>query len=145
MFKHILLPTDGSQLSEIAIQEGIELAKAINARVTGFHVLPEFPEFTYRPEMLGDVREEFTGDSRARATQYLRVIEEAANKARVRCDTGYTSSAHPYEAIIRAAEENGCDLILMASHGRRGVQGLLIGSETHKVLTHTKIPVLVYR
>jgi nucleotide-binding universal stress UspA family protein len=145
MFKHILLPTDGSQLSEIAIQEGIELAKAINARVTGFHVLPEFPEFTYRPEMLGDVREEFTGDSRARATQYLRVIEEAAIKARVRCDTGYTSSAHPYEAIIRAAEENGCDLILMASHGRRGVQGLLIGSETHKVLTHTKIPVLVYR
>jgi nucleotide-binding universal stress UspA family protein len=145
MFKHILLPTDGSQLSEIAIQEGIELAKAINARVTGFHVLPEFPAFTYHPEMLGDIKEEFAGDSRARATQYLRVIEEAANKARVRCDTGYTSSAHPYEAIIRAAEENGCDLILMASHGRRGVQGLLIGSETHKVLTHTKIPVLVYR
>jgi len=145
MFKHILLPTDGSELSEIAIQEGIQLAKAISARVTGFHVLPEFPEFAYRPEMLGDIKEEFTGDSRARAMQYLRVIEEAANRARVRCDTGYTSSAHPYEAIIRAAEENGCDLILMASHGRRGVQGLLIGSETHKVLTHTKIPVLVYR
>jgi nucleotide-binding universal stress UspA family protein len=145
MFKHILLPTDGSQLSEMAIQKTMQFAKAINAKVTGFHVLLEFPEFTYRPEMLGGTREEFTGDSRARAAQYLRVIEEAANKAGVRCDTGYTSSAHPYEAIIRAAEENGCDLIMMASHGRRGVQGLLIGSETQKVLTHTRIPVLVYR
>ena len=145
MFKHILLPTDGSQLSEIAIQTGIQFAKGINARVTGFHAMPEFHVFTYHPEMLGDTKEEFTGDSRARAAQYLRVIEEAANKAGVRCDTGYTTSAHPHEAIIRAAEENGCDLIMMASHGRRGVQGLLIGSETHKVLTHTKIPVLVYR
>ncbi len=145
MFKHILLPTDGSQLSEIAIQKGIQFAKAVNARVTGFHVLPEFHVFTYRPEMLGDTKDEFTRDSRAHAAQYLRVIEQAAKEAGVRCDTGYTTSAHPYEAIIRAAEENGCDLIMMASHGRRGVQGLLIGSETHKVLTHTKIPVLVYR
>jgi nucleotide-binding universal stress UspA family protein len=145
MFKHILLPTDGSQLSEMAIQKGIQFAKAINARVTGFHVLPEFPEFTYRPEILEDTKEEFTGDPRARAAQYLKVIEEAANKAGVRCDTGYTKSAHPYEAIITAAEENGCDLIVMAFHGRRGVQALLIGSETHKVLAYTNIPVLVYR
>ena len=145
MFKHLLLPTDGSELSEIAIQKGIQFAKEINARVTGFHVLPEFHVFTYRTEMLEETREEFTRDARTRAAQYLSVIEKTATQAGVRCSTGYTTSAHPYEAIIRAAEENGCDLIMMASHGRRGVQALLIGSETHKVLTHSKIPVLVYR
>lgn len=145
MFKHLLLPTDGSELSEIAIQKGIQFAKEINARVTGLHVLPEFHVFTYRPEMLEETREEFTRDARTRAARYLSAIEKAANQAGVRCDTGYTTSAHPYEAIIRAAEENGCDLIMMASHGRRGVQALLIGSETQKVLTHSKIPVLVYR
>jgi nucleotide-binding universal stress UspA family protein len=145
MFKHLLLPTDGSELSEIAIQKGIQFAHEINARVTGFHVLSEFHVFTYRPEMLEETREEFMRDARTRASQYLSVIEKAANRAGVRCDTGYATSAHPYEAIIRAAEENGCDLIMMASHGRRGVQALLIGSETHKVLTHSKIPVLVYR
>src|SRR5205809_5762777 len=66
-------------------------------------------------------------------------------KAGVSCDTDYVTSSHPYEMIIKAAEKKGCDLIMMASHGRRGLQGLLIGSETHKVLTHTKIPVLVFR
>ena len=145
MFTRLLLPTDGSELSDIAIRKGIQFAKEINARVTGFHVLPEFHVFTYRPEMLEETREEFTRDARKRAAQYLSVIEGAANQAGVRCNTGYATSAHPHEAIIRAAEENGCDLIMMASHGRKGVHSLLIGSETHKVLTHTKIPVLVYR
>lgn len=145
MFKHILLPTDGSRGSEKAIRKALELAKSTGAKVTGFHVIPKFHVFTYRTEMLEDTREEYARDSRAHAQQYLAVIEKAAKQAGVSCETAYTTSDHPYGAIIQAAKRKGCDLIAMASHGRRGVQGLLLGSETQKVLTHSKIPVLVYR
>jgi nucleotide-binding universal stress UspA family protein len=145
MFRHILLPTDGSPLSEAAIQQGIEFAKGINAKVTGFHVMPEFHVFTYKTEMLEDTEGQFAKDSRAHAQKYLGVIERAAKDAGVTCDTAYVAHDHPYEAIIEAAKTNSCDLIMMASHGRRGAQGVLIGSETQKVLTHSKIPVLVYR
>lgn len=145
MFTHILLPTDGSPPSEAAIQQGMKLAKEINAKVTGFHAMPEFHVFTYKTEMLEDTKGQFARDSRAHAQQYLDAIETAAKEAGVTCDTTYATNDHPYEAIIEAAEKNGCDLIMMASHGRRGAKGVLIGSETQKVLTHTKIPVLVYR
>jgi nucleotide-binding universal stress UspA family protein len=145
MFKHILLPTDGSELSEAAIQKGIQFAKSINAEVTGFHVILPFHIFTLQMERLGDTKEEYERQSKVHAEQFLGVIKKAAEKVGVRCDTDYVISSHPYEMIIKAAEKKGCDLIMMASHGRRGLQGLLIGSETHKVLTHTKIPVLVFR
>jgi nucleotide-binding universal stress UspA family protein len=145
MFKHILLPTDGSALSEAAIQNGIKFAKSINARVTGLHVIPPFHFFTARPEAMSDTKEAYQKDSLAHAQQLLAVISQAAKEAGVPCDGIAEKADHPYEAIIAAAEKRGCDLILMASHGRRGVKGLLIGSETHKVLTHTKIPVLVFR
>jgi nucleotide-binding universal stress UspA family protein len=145
MFKHILLPTDGSELSEAAIQKGIQFAKSINAEVTGFHVILPFHVFTIQTEMLEDTKKQYESESKVHAEQFLGVIKKAAEKAGVRCDTDYVTSNHPYEMIIQAAEKKGCDLIMMASHGRRGVQGLLIGSETQKVLTHTKIPVLVFR
>jgi nucleotide-binding universal stress UspA family protein len=145
MFKHILLPTDGSERSEAAIQKGIQFAKSINAKVTGFHVILPFHAFTFQTEMLEDTKEQFERDSKAHAERFLDVIKKAAEEAGVRCDTDFVVASHPYDAIIKAAEEKGCDLILMASHGRKGVQGLLIGSETQKVLTHTKIPVLVVR
>ena len=145
MFKHILLPIDGSELSEAAIQKGIQFAKSINAEVTGFHVILPFHVFTIQTEMLEDTKKQYESESKVRAEQFLGVIKKAAEKAGVRCDTDYVTSNHPYEMIIQAAEKKGCDLIMMASHGRRGVQGLLIGSETQKVLTHTKIPVLVFR
>jgi nucleotide-binding universal stress UspA family protein len=145
MFKHLLLPTDGSELSEAAIRKGVQFAKTINAKVTGFYVMPEFHVFTYRTEMLEDTKEQFAKDCRAHADRFLAVIERAAKAAGVACDTALATSDHTYEAIIKAAEEKKCDLIMMASHGRSGVQGLLLGSETHKVLTHSKIPVLVYR
>lgn len=145
MFKHILLPTDGSELSEAAIQKGVQLAKSINAKVTGFHVILPFHVFTFQTEMLEDTKEQYEKDSKAHAERSLDVIKRTAEEAGVWCDTDYVIESHPYEAIIRAAEEGQCDLILMASHGRKGVQGLLIGSETQKVLTHTKIPVLVVR
>jgi nucleotide-binding universal stress UspA family protein len=145
MFKHILLPSDGSELSEATIQKGIQLAKSINAKVTGFHVILPFHVFSLQTEMLEDTKEQYERQSKVQAEQFLSVIKKAAEKAGVSCDTDYVTSNHPYEMIIQAAEKKGCDLIMMASHGRRGAQGLLIGSETQKVLTHTKIPVLVFR
>jgi nucleotide-binding universal stress UspA family protein len=145
MFKHILLPTDGSKFSEAAIRKGVEFAKSAGAKVTGFHVTPQFHVFTYRTEMLEDTREEFARDSRAHAEKYLAVIQKAAKDAGVACEVAYVNGDHPHEAIIKAAQERGCDLIMMASHGRKGVQGMLLGSETQKVLTHSQIPVLVYR
>jgi len=145
MFKHLLLPTDGSQLSEAAIQSGVQFAKSINAKVTGFYAMPQFHVFTYRTEMLADSKEEFAKDCKAHADRFLGVVLEAPKAAGVPCETALATSDHPYEAIIAMAEEKGCDLIMMASHGRRGVQGFLLGSETHKVLTHSKIPVLVFR
>ena len=145
MFKHLLLPIDGSKLSEAALQKGVEFAKSLNARITGFYVMPEFHIFTYRTELVEDTKEEFAKDCRIHADQFLAVVEKAAKAAGVACDTAVATSDHPYEAIIQAAEEKNCDLIMMASHGRRGMQGLLLGSETQKVLTHSKIPVLVYR
>lgn len=145
MFKHLLLPTDGSELSESAIRKGVEVAQAINARITGLYVIPEFHIFTYRTEMLEDTRDEYAQDCEAHAAQYLGVIERAAREAGVPSEKATATHDHPYEAIIKTAEERGCDLIVMASHGRRGVQGVLLGSETQKVLTHSRIPVLVCR
>ena len=145
MFKHLLLPTDGSPLSEAAIKKGVQFAKGINARITGFYVMPELRAFTYRTEMPEEGEEEFAKGGRVDAGQFLAVIERAAKAAGVACDTDVATSGHPYEAIIKAAEEKSCDLIVMASHGRRGVQGALLGSETQKVLTHSKLPVLMYR
>ena len=145
MFKHFLLPTDGSALSDAAIRKGLQLAKSINAKVTGIYVMPEFHVLAYGPEMLGDTQESYTKDCIAHSDQYRAMIVSAAKESGVVCDTVSATSDHPYEAIIKAAEKIGCDLIVMASHGRRGIQGLLLGSETQKVLTHSKIPVLVFR
>jgi nucleotide-binding universal stress UspA family protein len=145
MFKHVLLPTDGSPQSEAAIQQGIELAKETHARVTGIHVVPKFHVFTYQPEMLEDTREQYAKDSQATAAKILQSVENAARAAGVECDTVCAVSDEPYEAIIRTAEEKGCDLIAMASHGHKGIKGLLVGSETQKVLTHSHQPVIVLR
>lgn len=145
MFKHILLPTDGSDLSEIAIQKVMPFAKSINAKVTGFHVLPEYHVFTYRTEMLSDSEAEFARFGAVSAVRCLATIENAAKEAGVQCETAYVTSDHPYDEIIKAANAKGCDLIAMASHGRKGLQGFLLGSEAQKVLTHSKIPVLIFR
>ncbi len=145
MFKHILLATDGSRASEIAIQKTIELAKSINAEVSGISVSPEYHVFTYQMEMLATNKEAYMKESKEHVERYLAVIEDAAKAAGVPCDTLYVINDHPHEAIIQIAEEKRCDLIAMASHGRKGLQNLLIGSETQKVLANSKIPVLVFR
>ena len=142
MFKHLLIPTDGSELSEAAIQAGVQFAKTINAKVTGFYAMPMFNMLVHGPA--GSI-EDFVRDCKAHADRFLAVITRAAKAADVPCETALQTSDQPYEAIIATAKEKGCDLILMASNGRRGVQAFLLGSETQKVLTHSKIPVLVFR
>ncbi len=145
MFKHLLLPTDGSPRSEAAIQKGVTFAKSINAKVTGLHVIPAIPMVAYPAVVMEWTRQEYEARFKAQAERYLSVVEEAARKAGVTFDLAYVTSDHPYAAIIKAAKQKGCDLIVMASHGRRGPEAVLLGSETQKVLTHSQIPVLVYR
>jgi nucleotide-binding universal stress UspA family protein len=145
MFKHILLPTDGSPLSEAAMRKGIQFAKAVSAKVTGFCVTPLLHDFSYESKFGLELTEQAKADSHAAAVRCLVAVETAAKEAGVACETVQEKSDQPYEAIIEAAQARGCDLIIMASHGRRGAGALLIGSETQKVLTHSRIPVLVYR
>jgi len=145
MYKHLLIPTDGSELSGAAVREGMRLARAIGARVTVLTVTPPFHAATLDAAMLTSVPEHYDEDCKAAAERYLRVAKEAAANADVRGDYLHVVSDYPYEAIVDTAGRAGCDLIFMASHGRRGVAALLLGSETTKVLTHSKIPVLVCR
>lgn len=145
MFKHILIPTDGSETAKRAIQQAVTFAKDCGAEVTGLNVMPEYSIYAYQAEMLVDVREGYDRECIAYAEKCLADIKDAAAKAGVQCDAYHVTSAFPYEAIIQAAQEKHCDLIAMASHGRKGVKGFLLGSETQKVLTHSQIPVLVYR
>jgi nucleotide-binding universal stress UspA family protein len=138
MFKHILIPTDGSDLSKDAVQYGISLAKEVNAKVTGITV------YAVHPDMLTETPESCKKRMTTNAMKYLEQVKDAA-KAGVVCDTVQVEHEHPFQAIIEAAKSKGCDLIVMASHGRRGVSAIVPGSETLKVLTHSTIPVLVYR
>jgi nucleotide-binding universal stress UspA family protein len=145
MFKHILLPTDGSELSADAVQHGIRFAKSIGAKVTGLTVMPQQHTFFYTAKIRKETLDEVSKRFKERAEPFLEVIGKAAREAGVECDLVYERNDSPFESIIRVAGQKECDLILMASHGKRGVQALLLGSETQKVLTYSKIPVLVYR
>jgi nucleotide-binding universal stress UspA family protein len=145
MFQHLLLPVDGSPLSESAFRQGIAFARDAGARVTALRVIPDFHTYTYQVEMLAGTRELYTREATRVVEDYLDTMAGEATAAEVACDTVAVIHDHPYEAIISTAVNKGCDLIVMASHGRRGLQGVLIGGETQKVLTHSRIPVLVYR
>ena len=145
MFKHLLLAVDGSPLADAAFRNALVVAHDTNAHITALRVGPNYHVLTFQAEMLSDTREMYVKSAEEEATRYLKGIAREADTAGVPCETLYVVNDLPYEAIIKTAEDKDCDLIVMASHGRRGVQGLLIGSETLKVLTHSKIPVLVYR
>jgi nucleotide-binding universal stress UspA family protein len=145
MYKHILIPTDGSDLSWVAVREGLTFAKALNARVTAITVSSPFRTIAVEPTMIANTPEDYGRDCEAAAARYLGAATESAKAMGVTCDGVHVVDDHPYRAIIETAEGRGCDLIFMASHGRRGVAALVLGSETTKVLTHSKIPVLVYR
>ena len=147
MFRHLLVPSDGSQFSKDAVQKAVVFAKETGARITAFYAKPA-PPIPYYGEGIGAnwrMPESFSELAERQAQEILGYAEELCRQSGVSCDTQALISDYPYEAIIDAATQSGCDLIFMASHGRRGLRALLLGSETHKVLTHSKIPVLVYR
>lgn len=145
MFKNILVPTDGSKLSEKAVKRAVQLAKQTKGRIHALHVVPKFHTFTYQAEMLELTAKEFEATASERAREYLRYVERVAKASGVPYDGSFTFSDQPYKEIIKWAQRKKCDLIVMASHGRRGIEGLLLGSETQKVLTHSRVPVLVLR
>jgi nucleotide-binding universal stress UspA family protein len=147
MYKHILIPTDGSRLSHRAAVAGVKLARALGARVTGLFAAPAATPLVYRDLLpVGYGTPEQNAALIKRATlRHLAVIERAARAAGVPCETVSVTDDFPADAILAVAKRRKCDLIIMASHGRRGLSGVLLGSETQKVLTHARIPVLVCR
>lgn len=145
MYKHILIPTDGSKLAETAVQNGIAFAKEIGAKITVVTVTEPFHVIAIKPEMLEDTAVSHKQRAMEHAMAILAAVADAAKAVGVECDTVHVEKEHPYEAIIDTVQSRQCDLIMMASHGRRGVSAIVLGSETLKVLTHSKTPVLVYR
>lgn len=145
MFKHLLLPTDGSSASEGAIRQALILAQTSGAAVTALHVIQPFHVFAYDVDMVEHTSVTYLAGAQDRAQRYLKPIESAAKELGVVCDTLVEADEHPSEAIIRAAKVRGCDLIVMCSHGRSAMRGLLLGSQTQKVLAHSPLPVLVLR
>jgi nucleotide-binding universal stress UspA family protein len=143
MFKHILLPTDGSDLSWRAVTLGIELARTCKARVYALHVVPSYHAIAYMAEMLAATEITYVQDAIVGAGRYLAEVQRAAGEADVECASGYVFGEHPHEAIIETARVQHCDVIVMGSHGWRGLDRLLLGSETHKVILHSDVPVLV--
>src|SRR5712692_6060949 len=145
MYKHILIPSDGSPLSEDDVRQGIALARSLGAKTTVITVSPFFHTFVLDPGMIIDTPQEYQRECEAFAAKILGIAEAVAKAAGVPFRGLHVIHDHPYAAIIEAAQKNQCDLIFMASHGRKGVSALILGSETTKVLTHSKIPVLVCR
>jgi nucleotide-binding universal stress UspA family protein len=147
MFKNILIPTDGSKLSAKAIASGVAFAKGIKARITGCYVVEPFQPYYFGDYIPPDMPtpKEFERHAREAGEKYLERIAVAARAAGLGYSGSVVMADAPYAGIISAAKKGKCDLIFMASHGRSGLSGVLLGSETHKVLTHSKIPVLVYR
>ena len=147
MFKHILIPTDGSELSDKAINAGVDFASEVHARVTGFTAVPEYkiPSEIVLMSKHGVSLEQYEREARIQAEAALQKIADRARAAGVEYDAEYLQSDYPHEAIVRTALKCGCDLIFMASHGRRGISALIHGSQTQAVLTHSTIPTLVYR
>jgi len=140
MYRHILIPTDGSELAEHGVTHGLALAKSLGAKVSIIFIVEPFSELS------GRFLEAVARYAELRKEQAISVLDRAANAAKVAgvsCETIQVESGQPHQAIIAAAEDKGCDLIAMSSHGRSGLSMLLIGSVTNKVLAHAKTPVLV--
>ncbi|MCA1491347.1 universal stress protein [Sinorhizobium alkalisoli] len=145
MFRNILIPTDGSPLATLAVDAGIAFAKEIGAKITVFTVIEPFHLVSIDAEQLAKTREQYEALSDVHAAEILSATRAKAETAGVPCRTDQTRTHDIYRAIIGKAEEIGADLIVMSSHGRGGFGALVIGSVAAKVLTHSTIPVLVYR
>lgn len=145
MYKNILIATDGSSLATRAVEHGVKLASALGARVTMLTVTERFHVFSLSAEQIEETQDTFKHHMKDHALQTLSEAARVAKAAGLDVTEVHLENDEPYQAIIRTAEGRRCDLIVMASHGRGGVSALLLGSETMKVLTHSKIPVLVVR
>ena len=143
--QNILVPTDGSDLAVKAVEQGVLFAKEIGAKITAVTVTEPFHLLSVASSQLEYTPIEYKKHAEAYAEKVLGTVSAVAKSAGVACETLHIEHEHIYQAIIDAAEARRCDLIVMASHGRRGVSAVVLGSETIKVLTHSKIPVLVYR
>ena len=141
MYKHILIATDGSDLSAQAIEHGVALAKSLGARTTVLTVSEPFYPSAFEPKVV----EQYKKHVATLASKHLDVAKDAAAASGAVCDLVCIEHEEPYKAIIDTAERNKCDVIVMGSHGRRGVSAIVLGSETVKVLTHSTIPVIVVR
>ncbi len=144
MFKRVLVPTDGSEITAKAAQTAVELAKLAGASLVAVSVKEPFP-YSAISEMQPVPPQEFYDAQERIAASRVKAIADSAQAAGVACEAFTVEAVHPWEAILDQAKLSGCDLIVMASHGRRGVSALLLGSETSRVLTHSQLPVLVVR
>jgi nucleotide-binding universal stress UspA family protein len=145
MYKHILIATDGSELAGKAVAAGLALAKELKSKVTAIHVTEPWTALVAGEMTLGFPYQDYDKGAAENAQRILGAVGEAAKAAGVECATLHIPDRFPAEAIVDCAKDKGCDLIVMASHGRRGFTKLLLGSETVRVLTHTTVPVLVCR
>lgn len=147
MFKHILFPTDGSALSEQAMVRVLELARVHGGRVTTLSVIQPFPVVTLAGDsgVVATDAEQYETQMRNAARRFVDRVSAAASASNVPCEGIVALAPSPHKEIVAAAEKYGCDAIVMASHGRTGLNKLLLGSETEKVLSHTELPVLVLR
>ena len=150
MFKHILLPTDGSELSDKVAKQAIAMAREAGAKITVINVMPDYDKYVSERYlvpalMAAPVKTKYREEAAAISTEILGHVCSAATAAGVECAPVSVIDDSPHEAIIKQAAQSGCDVIIMASHGRKGLQSLLLGSETQKVLVHSKLPVLVCR
>lgn len=147
MFKHILIPTDGSPVSSKAVRAGIALAREHGAKVTGYHAVEPVPAHLYGEGYIADkgMVAEFERRQRAAAKKHIASLAREALKAGVPFEPVVQTSSRPYDAIVEAAKKRNCDLILMSSHGYRGLDRLMLGSVADKVIQRSKVPVLVYR
>jgi nucleotide-binding universal stress UspA family protein len=145
LFQHLLLPIDGSDLSLRAFSMGLELAKTFGAKVLALHVVPPFNSIAYMTELLAAAELSFSQQAVKTASRYLDEAKTLAKAAQVPCECHYAFGERPHQAILEAVSEHHCDLIVMATHGWHGLNRLMLGSETQKVLLQSNIPVLVCR
>lgn len=147
MYKSILVATDGSKLSDKAVNHAIGLARALDAQIVAFYAAPDYPMPAYADGVVYEPvsRKEYTKLAGDDAQKILGKVAAKARNGGVECVTAYAIASAPWEAILAAARKHKCDAVVMASHGRRGVTALLLGSETQKVLTHSKLPTIVVR
>ena len=147
MYKHLLVATDGSKLSGKAVTHAIALAQALSAKLTAFYASPDYPTPAFTDGVVYDPvsRKEYAALATKEAQKILDAVKTKAEAGGVECATMHVIAAAPWEAIVAASRKAKCDAVVMASHGRRGITAVLLGSETQKVLAHTKLPVFVVR